>query len=125
MDDTHRDEYCVNCELHEDTQVQGPVSIGAGTKISPDTLIRGPVVIGENCEITASYIGPYTAIGDNVTIHHTEVEHSVVFDNASIDTTRRIVNSLIGVNAKLVDAQRTHPKTGHQLIIGDNSLVEL
>lgn len=125
MDDTHRDEYCVDCELHEDTQVQGPVSIGAGTKISPDTLIRGPVVIGENCEITSSYIGPYTSIGNDVKIHHTEVEHSVVFDNASIDTTRRIVNSLIGVNAKLVDAQRTHPKTGHQLIIGDNSLVEL
>ena len=125
MDDIPREGFSVHCDLHEDTQIQGMVAIGKGSRISPDCLIRGPVVIGENCEINNSYIGPYTAIGNNVKIHNTEVEHSIVFEGATIDTTRRIVNSLIGLNTTLVDSQRTHPKTGHRLIIGDNSFVEL
>ena len=125
MDDLEREHFCVDCDTHEDTQIQGLVSIGKGSTISKDTLIRGPVVIGENCQINSSYIGPYTAIGDGVTINETEVEHSIIFDGATIDTTRRIVNSLIGLNATLVDYKRSHPKTGHRLIIGDNSIVEL
>ncbi len=125
MDDIARDQFSVECDLHEDTQIQGLVSIGKGSVISHDSLIRGPVVIGENCKINSSYIGPYTAIGDNVTINETEVEHSIIFEGATIDTTRRIVNSLIGLNATLIDFKRSHPKTGHRLIIGDNSIVEL
>ncbi|MBI2473094.1 glucose-1-phosphate thymidylyltransferase [Candidatus Uhrbacteria bacterium] len=125
MDDTPREEFCVHCEPHEDAQIQGPVSIGAGTTVSADCLIRGPVVIGEGCKIVSSYIGPYTSIGNNVEIVNSEVEHSILFDGAKIDTTRRIVNSLIGLNAHLVDCKRSHPKSGHRLIIGDNSFVEL
>lgn len=125
MDDTAREAYRIDCVPHEDAQIQGSVAIGEGTVISADCMIRGPVMIGKNCTIESSYIGPYTAIGDGVNINDTEVEHSIIFDGASIDTTRRIVNSIIGVNAKLVDYRRSHPKTGHRLIIGDNSLVEL
>ncbi|MBI4713958.1 glucose-1-phosphate thymidylyltransferase [Candidatus Uhrbacteria bacterium] len=125
MDDLPREHFCCKCELSESVQIQGMVSIGKNTHVNADTLIRGPVVIGENCEITSSYIGPYTAIGNNVKINQTEVEHSIVFDGATIDTTRRIVNSLIGLNATLVDYTRTHPKSGHRLIVGDNSFVEL
>ncbi len=125
MDDTPREEFCFDCQPHEDAQVQGPVAIGEGSIITADCMIRGPVTIGKNCKIESSYIGPYTAIGDGVHILNTEIEHSIVFEGAKIDTTRRIVNSLIGLNAQLVDYRRSHPKTGHRLIIGDNSFVEL
>ena len=125
MDDLNRDHFCLDCEVPDGAKIQGLVHIGKGTKISDDCLIRGPVIIGENCEISGSYIGPYTSIGDGSVIKDTEVEHSVIFSGAKIDTTRRIVNSLIGLNATLVDYRRSHPKTGHQLLIGDNSFVEL
>ena len=125
MDDTPREEFCVHCEPHEDAQIQGPVSIGVGTTVSADCLIRGPVVIGEGCKIVSSYIGPYTSIGNNVEIVNSEVEHSILFDGVKVDTTRRIVNSLLGLNVHLVDCKRSHPKSGHRLIIGDNSFVEL
>ncbi|MEK7451758.1 MAG: glucose-1-phosphate thymidylyltransferase [Patescibacteria group bacterium] len=125
MDDLGRESFSMDGEIHEDAQIQGLVRIGKGTRVSADSLIRGPVVIGENCDIVSSYIGPYSAIGNDVKIHSTEVEHSIVFDGATIDTTRRIVNSLIGTHATLVDVTRTHPKTGHRLVIGDNSFVEL
>jgi len=125
MDDTPREEYRIMCDVPDDTQIQGPVAIGKGSVVSADCLIRGPVVIGENCTITASYIGPYTAIGDRVTVSEAEVEHSIVFDGATISTPRRIVNSLIGTNASVIDPHQSHPKSGHRLIVGDNSLVEL
>lgn len=125
MDDLAREHYCVDCEVPDGTQIQGMVHIGKGTKISSDCLIRGPVIIGENCDISGSYIGPYTSIGNGSVVKDTEVEHSVIFAGATIDTTRRIVNSLIGLNATLVDSKRSHPRTGHQLLIGDNSFVEL
>ncbi len=125
MDELSREQFCIECEIPQDVQIQGLVSIGKNTRVSADTLLRGPVVIGDNCEITSSYVGPYTAIGNHVKINQTEIEHSVIFEGATIDTTRRIVNSLIGVNAILVDYRRSHPKSGHRLIIGDNSFVEL
>lgn len=125
LDDMAREHFCVNCDVPEKAQVQGLVHIGNGTVISEDCLIRGPVVIGENCDISGAYIGPYTSIGDNVTIKNTEVEHSIIFSGATIDTTRRVINSLIGIDATLVDVARSHPKTGHRLIVGDNSFIEL
>lgn len=125
MDDQDRDSFVIQTDIPDGAQIQGMVSIGKNTKIHPNCLIRGPVIIGDNCEIEGAYIGPYTSIGDNVTIRHTEVEHSIIFSGAEIDTTRRIIDSLVGINARLHDVKRSHPKTGHRLVIGDNSFLEL
>jgi glucose-1-phosphate thymidylyltransferase len=125
MDDTPREEYKMMAKPHKDAQIQGPVAIGEGSTISHDCVIRGPVTIGKHCTIESSYIGPYTAIGDHVELVHAQVEHSIIFDQAKISTPRRIVNSLIGVKAELMDVHQSHPTSGHRLIIGDNSSVEL
>lgn len=125
MDDLTREDFSIDCEVPDEAQIQGLVSIGKGTSIGDDCLIRGPVVIGENCEISGSYIGPYTSIGNNVKIYQTEVEHSIIFNNATIDTTERIANSIIGIGATIVDYKRTHPRSGHRLVVGDSSFVEL
>ncbi|KPJ85885.1 glucose-1-phosphate thymidylyltransferase [Parcubacteria bacterium SG8_24] len=111
-------------EVAEGATIHGKVSIGAGTKIGRRVLIRGPVVIGEGCAIENSYIGPYTAIGNNVEIYNTEIEHSVVFDYVDINCSRRIVDSLIGKNATVIAAHESLP-LGNRLIVGDNSLVEV
>jgi glucose-1-phosphate thymidylyltransferase len=104
--------------------IQGKVKIGKGTEIGERVLIRGPVVIGEGCVIKNAYVGPYTAIGNNVEIYNTEIEHCVVFDHVDINCSRRIVDSLIGHNATVFSAQATLP-SGHRLIIGDNAVVEV
>lgn len=111
-------------EIHQEATVQGKVVIGEGTVIGPKTLIRGPVVIGKSCKIESSYIGPYTSIGNEVEIYNTELEHSVVFDYADINCSKRIVDSLVGMNATITSAHETLP-SGHKLIVGDNSVVEL
>ena len=104
--------------------IQHKVKIGRGTIIGPGCLIRGPAVIGENCRVENSYIGPYTSLGSGVEIINTEIEHSIVFENAKISCGRRIVDALIGKDARVLPAERTLPR-GHKLIVGDNSLVEI
>lgn len=125
MDSLDRAAFVGEGTVEEGAQIQGDVAIGKGTRVAADCLVRGPVTIGENCVISGSYVGPYTSIGSGVTVKDSEVEHSIVFSGATIDTSERICSSLIGLNATLVDARRTHPKTAHRLIIGDNSFVEL
>lgn len=111
-------------EIDPAAVIQGKVSIGAGTKIGPRVLIRGPVVIGRGCNIDNSYIGPYTSIGNEVEIYNAEVEHSVIFDYVDIDCSKRIVDSLIGMNATITSAHATLP-LGHKLVVGDNAVVEI
>lgn len=111
-------------QVAETAVLQGKVSIGKGTKVGPKVLIRGPVVIGENCVINESYIGPYTAIGNGVTVEGTEIEHSIVFDGATIRANKRIVDSLIGKNAVVTRVEESLPH-GHKLVVGDHARVEL
>ena len=111
-------------EIDAAASIQGKVWIGKNSKIGPRVLIRGPVVIGEGCKIENSYIGPYTAIGNEVEIYNTEIEHSVVFDYVDINCSKRIVDSLLGTNATIVSAHDSLP-SGHKLVVGDNAVVEL
>ncbi len=118
------DEGREGAEIDSTAVLQGKVSIGKGTIVGPRVLIRGPVVIGENCRIENSYVGPYTALGKGVEIYNTEIEHSVVFDDVDINCSKRIVDSLIGMNATISSAHDTLP-LGHKLVIGDNAVVEI
>lgn len=104
--------------------IQGKVGIGKGTVVGPGCLIRGPVVIGNDCKIENSFIGPYTSIGNGVEIRNTELEHSIVFDEASLDCGKRIVDALIGTKARVTSSSATLPR-GNKLIVGDNAVVEL
>jgi glucose-1-phosphate thymidylyltransferase len=124
-DDLPKTHFVMESVVPIEAQIQGPVKIGADTVISSDCLIRGPVVIGNHCVIEGSYIGPYTSIGDGTCVVRSEVEHSIVFSHVLIDTRRRIIDSIIGKNAQVVDVAGTHPRSGHRMVIGENSKVEL
>lgn len=104
--------------------LQGTVRIGKGTEISGRTKLRGPLTIGENCVISDSYIGPFTSIGDRVEIHGAEIENSIIFDEVDIETNTRIVDSLIGKNTTIIPKHNSLP-SGHKMIVGSNSLIEL
>ncbi len=54
-------------------------------------------MIGAGARIRDAYIGPYTAIGEDVTIDRAELEHSIVLAGSTIrDLEYRIEASLIG-----------------------------
>ncbi|MBU1167229.1 glucose-1-phosphate thymidylyltransferase [Patescibacteria group bacterium] len=105
-------------------QIQGKVNIGKNSKILGRSYIRGPVTIGEGVIIRDSYVGPFTSIGNKTEISGAEVEHSIILDEADITCKKRIVDSIVGLNATVSDAHATLP-SGNRLIIGENSIVEL
>jgi glucose-1-phosphate thymidylyltransferase len=105
------------------SQVIGRVQIGKNTQVINST-IRGPVVIGENCRIENCFIGPYSSIANEVTLIHTDLEHSVLLEGATVTGVRqRIVDSLIGQRAQIKEAPQ-RPKA-LRFMIGDDSQVEL
>ena len=108
--------------IEQEANIIGNVAIGKNTMIKNNTCIRGPVTIGKDCRIGPdTYVGPYTSIGNNVTIVGGEIENSIVMDGASISCDERIVDSLIGREAK-IDSNSAKP-SGYRLIIGDNTYI--
>jgi len=104
--------------------IVGNVSIGKGTRIE-NSRIRGPVIIGSNCEIGPNtYLGPYTAIGDNCRLVGSELENSIVMEGAVIDCGNRIVDSIIGKDSKITSADGTLPK-GMKFVVGDSTYLSL
>ena len=84
-----------------DSRVEGRVVIEAGARLERAT-VRGPAIIGSGARITDAYIGPYTAIGEDVTISSAELEHSIVLSGSTIcDLEYRIEASLIGKNVRI------------------------
>jgi len=84
-----------------DSKINGRVAIDEGTRVIK-SIIRGPCIIGKNCRIENSYIGPYTSIGDNTEIVDSSIEYSVVLDHVLIKGVKRLEESIIGSNAKIL-----------------------
>ncbi|AUW93460.1 MAG: glucose-1-phosphate thymidylyltransferase [Sulfobacillus thermotolerans] len=105
------------------SEIVGRVQLGRESQIQHST-IRGPVVIGDNVIIRDSYIGPYTAIGDGVTIEETELENTVILPESHIShVPERIDQSLIG-RAAVVQGRSQRPRAV-RLVLGDQSRVDL
>jgi glucose-1-phosphate thymidylyltransferase len=106
-----------------DSKVEGRVAIAAGARIER-SVIRGPVIIGTGTRIVDAYVGPYTSVGDAVTIERSEVEHSILLTGSSVcDLQSRLEASLLGRNVKL-ERGETMPRT-LRMIVGDNSEIFL
>jgi glucose-1-phosphate thymidylyltransferase len=104
-------------------EIRGRVSIGEGTEVSEKSVIKGPAIIGSDCHIKDSYIGPYTSIGNNCEIIDSEVEDSVVMDDAKLLHASKVIDSMIGRGAVIEKNKR--PPEGGKYIIGEFSWVRL
>ena len=114
----------IDGSVDESVGIQGTVVIEEGAKISGRSFIRGPVIIGKNTVIKDAYIGPYSSVGNNCYIQDAEIEHSLIMSDVSIDVKARIVDTILGHNVTVKPKEETFPK-GHQLVVGDNSYIEL
>jgi glucose-1-phosphate thymidylyltransferase len=106
-----------------DSRVEGRVCIERGARLERAT-VRGPAIIGAGTRITDAYIGPYTAIGDDVTIDHAEIEHSIVLSGSTVrDLSSRIEASLIGRNVT-IGRGPTFPRA-YRFVVGDNAEISI
>jgi glucose-1-phosphate thymidylyltransferase len=106
-----------------DSRVEGRVVVEEGARLERAT-VRGPAIIGRGTLITDAYIGPYTAIGEDVRIAKAELEHSIVLSGSSIaDLEFRVEASLIGKNVRISRGPAL-PKA-YRFVIGDNADVQI
>jgi glucose-1-phosphate thymidylyltransferase len=112
----------VDGELVE-TRVEGRVVIEEGARLERST-VRGPAIVGAGSRITDAYIGPYTAIGEEVEITGAELEHSIVLSGSAIRHLEyRIEASLIGKNVQIRRGPAL-PKA-YRFVVGDNADVQI
>ena len=106
-----------------DSRIEGRVVIEEDVRLERAT-VRGPAIIGRGSQLTDAYIGPYTAIGENVTIEKAELEHSIVLSGSTIrDLEYRIEASLIGKNVRIGRGPAL-PKA-YRFVVGDNADVQI
>jgi glucose-1-phosphate thymidylyltransferase len=107
----------------EDSELTGRVVVEAEARIVR-SVVRGPAIIGHGAVIENAYIGPFTAIGDGVTVCGSEVEHSIILEGSTVtDVGARLESSLLGRGARVYRAA-TKPRA-YNLMLGDRSQVGL
>ncbi|MDA8196090.1 MAG: glucose-1-phosphate thymidylyltransferase [Actinomycetota bacterium] len=102
--------------------IEGKVSIQEGATIV-NSKLRGPLVVGKNAKVIDSFIGPFTAIGDDCSVVSTEVSNSILLEGSSIEAIDRVEGSIVGKNAQ-IRRRLTLPKST-RVVVGDNSTVEI
>jgi glucose-1-phosphate thymidylyltransferase len=106
-----------------DSKVEGRVVVEEGAHLER-AVVRGPAIIGKGARVVDAYIGPYTSLGDGVTVESCEVEHSILLEGASVvGLHSRMEASLLGRNVKLARGTEV-PKT-MRMIVGDNSEITI
>jgi glucose-1-phosphate thymidylyltransferase len=106
-----------------DSRVEGRVVIEPGVRLERAT-VRGPAIIGAGSQIVDAYIGPYSAIGEDVSIERAEIEYSIVLSGSSVrDLDGRLEASLIGRNVAISRSPEL-PKA-YRFVVGDNAEIAI
>jgi glucose-1-phosphate thymidylyltransferase len=106
-----------------ESRVEGRVVIEPGVVLERAT-VRGPAIIGAGSVIRDAYIGPYSAIGEDVIIERAEIEYSIVLSGSSVrDLDGRVEASLIGRNVAIARSP-TLPKA-YRFVVGDNAEIAI
>jgi glucose-1-phosphate thymidylyltransferase len=104
------------------SKIEGRVILQEGARIV-DSTIRGPAIIGKNSLVSHSYVGPYSSIYFNAQIEDSEIEHSIILEEARIRSIRRILDSLVGQRVEIVKSSANPP--AYRIMAGDSSRVEV
>lgn len=114
---------CIQGELSS-AEVVGEVVVEAGAKVIRST-VRGPAYIGPGAVVEDGFIGPYTAIGKNAKVVSSEVEYSILMDEAEVyHLPYRLDSSILGQGV-VVDGRGHNRRHTLQLVLGDRSRVKL
>jgi glucose-1-phosphate thymidylyltransferase len=104
-----------------ESRVEGKVIVEAGAVIER-SVVRGPAIIGARARIVHAYVGPFTAIMNDVEVRDAEIEHSIVLEGSVLsDLANRVVDSLIGKNVRIY--RMPLKPSAYRFMLGDNSEV--
>ncbi len=83
----------------------------------PTSIVSEPTVVGKNTIIENSIIGPYTCIGDNVTIRNSIISESIIGAYTDLDK--------ISLSKSLIGSDVIVKGNNQELNIGDNTEIDL
>ncbi|HET9895107.1 MAG TPA: glucose-1-phosphate thymidylyltransferase [Streptosporangiaceae bacterium] len=112
----------IDGDVDSASEIRGRVEITAGARVRNSTII-GPAIITSGAEISGSYVGPFTSIGENCQISRSEIESSIVLPDTRIDGVLRVENSFIGREVEIT-ASAAAPGV-YQLVLGDHCRMRL
>jgi glucose-1-phosphate thymidylyltransferase len=115
-------EGAVDGDVDEASHLVGNVKIEAGAVVK-ESVIRGPAAVATGCRIERSTVDPYTSVYVNTALVDTEIGNSIVMGESYIEDVRRIRDSLIGRNVRLVRGDSK--PSSIQLMVGDNCAITL
>ncbi|WDO05348.1 glucose-1-phosphate thymidylyltransferase [Streptomyces murinus] len=113
-------EHAVCGEVDTDSEIIGPVRIGAGASIVRSRVV-GPAVIGAGVRVRDSVVGPFTSVADGCRITASAVRSSILLTGVRLDGAGPVENSLLGRHAHV-----SGPGPGaraRRLVLGDHSSV--
>ena len=109
----------------EEAEIIGAVVVEAGARVVR-SVVRGPAHIAAGAVVEDAYVGPYSSVGREAKVIHSEVEYSILFRGAQlIDLPARLDSSLIGQNVVVDGRKIGRRKHTLQLLLGDYSQVKL
>ncbi|MEF2278532.1 glucose-1-phosphate thymidylyltransferase [Deinococcus sp. YIM 134068] len=101
----------------------GRVVVELGAEVRGSTIM-GPVLIAAGARVENAYLGPFTSVGRGSVIRNTEIECSVIDENAEVrDVNARLQGCLIGVGARVI-GHGSIPRV-HRFTLSDASVLEL
>jgi glucose-1-phosphate thymidylyltransferase len=112
----------IDGEVDARSRVEGRVVIEPGARLE-SSVVRGPAIIGAGTVLVDTYVGPYTAIGDDCELRDAEIEHSVVLERSRIVGVHHIHDSLLGREVEVVRSGERPKAT--RLMLGDHSRADL
>jgi glucose-1-phosphate thymidylyltransferase len=111
----------IDGQVDAESRIEGKVVIEAGAVVER-SVIRGPAIIGRGARLVHAYVGPFTAIMNDVEITDTEIEHSIVLEGSSLrNLSNRVTDSLIGKGVKIY--REPVKPSAYRFMLGDNSEV--
>ena len=106
-----------------ESQLTGRVVVEKGAKVVRSTVI-GPAHIGAGAVVEEAFVGPFTSVGPRARVVRSEVEYSLLEEEAVVEEVRlRLQECILGVRAAV--KSRDGLPRAHRLILGDLSQVEL
>ncbi|MFF4404930.1 glucose-1-phosphate thymidylyltransferase [Streptomyces sp. NPDC001262] len=108
--------------IDPDSIIVGNVVVEPGATVIRSTLV-GPLVVRAGTEIRDSHVGPYVTLGRDGVLDRAGITDSIVMDEVSVVDVRGIHGSLIGRQARV--RQAAAPASGHRLVLGDHTRIEV
>jgi glucose-1-phosphate thymidylyltransferase len=123
--DERLEESTIMGSVERGASIQGRVRIEKGALIMDGATIRGPACIGHRTRVgEGAYVGPYTSVGSDCELSACEIENTIVMDGCVINSTTRIIDSLIGPQTEISRQDKNTPR-GYRLILGERSSLRL